>query len=295
MTLTFLSTICSFPFVLPSPKHKFSVLGYQTISVILPAMAPGPCGFLLLPSEVRICIYNRLLLSPRRCVDPFKTPCGPYVGWPGEVSFTPPGTLSFTTGLHSTILATCKTITFEGSPILYTGNRFDIWFDNVSFFTRMIGSRNANLVKDMSVFMCNLYAIPNDVRWDQAFRYCSNLRRLVLCFEFHIDRDEESPDVQGPYQESVFMLFKRVQKLLKAHSILKLAMSPYDTGQERTHSHFKEVRVSLVATEEDYYSHYSRGVDAINLDLDILLNDLREKTHRPLRRLRNRADRSRVA
>ena len=242
-------------------------------------MALNAINFLLLPAEIRNHIYRLLLLSPeiqwnRHYVSPFVNGSS---GMDRE--------LSYATGLHSTILATCRTIAFEASPILYGHNTFGLFLPEVSFFVQMIGPQNKNLLRDVQVFMKHLVKIPDFVRWDKAFRHCSSLRRLHFFFEFLIaDGLEGSPDEQSRCHESVFVFFKRAQKLLNTHSSLKLAMSSYPMGQERTHSNFKVLLGAFAASREDLDSDFPRHEDAIMLNLDVILNAMREKTHQPLRR-----------
>ncbi|KAL8830520.1 MAG: hypothetical protein Q9170_005695 [Blastenia crenularia] len=261
--------------------------------------ALGCSKILCLPAEIRCHIYNLLLLVPddhlgrRVFVEPFSRRQGR-----DDILWRMPGEdedenleyhrLSLKTGLHSAILATCKTIHSEASPILYAGNGFAMWVSHAAHFPVLIGSHNANLLKDVTIYANGLNEVPNRYRWDQAFRHCSNLRRVDVGSEFIIDDGEKGqyPGTGSQYHESTFIFFKRIQLLLKMHPSLEVATSPYAAGQGRHHSHYSFLDVSLLAAHDSLSAKYcADGNGNLVLDLDTVLDDLRAKLGK---RVRNR-------
>ncbi|KAI4141821.1 MAG: hypothetical protein L6R39_005172 [Caloplaca ligustica] len=244
----------------------------------------APPKLLTLPGEIRNRIYELLLLSPKEYVNPYLSRFrkGSNLFLATDVPRSHERhEWSFATGIHSRILTTCKTIAFEASPILYAENFFELRLSDASHFTQTIGPRNANLLRDVAIAENGIYQIPNEIRWERAFRYCSGMKRLHCCFEFVIDPDE---DEGQEYRHSVFLFFKRAQWLLKVHPTLKLAMSPYATGRCRIHTHFKSLCVSLIATKEDYGWEYLNDDAATVLDMNRSLNELRERIGLPVRK-----------
>lgn len=252
------------------------------------AMSVILSSFLSLPGEVRTSIYELLLLSPH---DPQgsrgqKQFVYPYVERSNEEDHE----LSFATGLHSAILASCKTVFSEASAILYAGNSFGLWMSHVSPFAYMIGPRNVNLLRDVSVYINGVCEVPNHFRWDQVFRHASGLRRLQIGFECVTGNDTWGNDGRDQYSQSIFLFFKRAQVWLKHHPSLTLGMSPHGAGQHFTSAIHIALDVSFVATEEDYRSRYLGEEKACVLDLNTILNELRDSMQMPMRQ-RKRADR----
>ena len=254
-------------------------------------------GFLRLPVEIRCHIYDILLIAPpsyKDYVDPFSyRRCGNdtlAITFANERDNDDHHLLSFRTGLHSAILATCKSIYHEASPVLYAGNRFGMWFSNAAYFPVMIGSRNANLLRNILVLGNGLCQVPNRFRWDQAFRRCSNLRRVDVSFGFIVHGGEQAqyPGTGSEYQESVFTFFKRLQLLLKMHPFLQFASSRYVAGQDRHHTHHCCLGVSLLAVGEIASGRDREDESSAVLDLDTILDDLRERLGMRVSRRRRR-------
>lgn len=198
--------------------------------------------------------------------------------------------LSFRTGLHSAILATCKSIYHEASPVLYASNRFGMWFPHAAYLPVMIGSCNANLLRRVIILGNGLCQVPNRFRWDQAFRRCSNLRRVDVSYEFIVHDGEQAqyPGTGSEYQESLFTFFKRVQLLLKMHPVLRLVTSRYAASQHRHHTHHCCLQVSLLAAGEIASGRDREDEFSAVLDLDTILDDLKERLGMRVSRRRRR-------
>ncbi|KAL8871941.1 MAG: hypothetical protein Q9174_002337 [Haloplaca sp. 1 TL-2023] len=261
--------------------------------------------FIRLPLEIRCQIYEHLLLAPfnhhgsREEVVPFShrrsrldPPLGIKFGsWEREEDLED-HPLSFTTGLHSAILATCQPIHQEASPLFYGCNQFSLDLLHATYFPTMIGPRNANLLQFLDIHTTGLYEVPNQFRWDHAFRSCSNLRRLDIGFEFIISDGKFAPHpgttTGSQYHGSLLIFFKRVQLLVKMHPTLRYATSSDSpAGEQRHHTHFSSLRVSLLAASELSSAQGRRDEgNLVVLDLDFILNDLREKLGKRVRKIR---------
>ncbi|KAL8787731.1 MAG: hypothetical protein Q9213_002051 [Squamulea squamosa] len=241
-------------------KYKVLELPCELSLASITMTPPTPPEFLSLPREIQNAIYNLLLLSPddaRRnleagIVRPYK--------WDSEDENN--HLLTFTTGLHSAILATCQTIAREASPILYAGNHFHMWWSHASHFVAMIGPRNANLLASFGVENFLTYEIPNNLLLDRTFRHCDGLRRLRVRSEMLA-----SDGVDG-YLESAFFFFERAQALLKVHPRLRMAVSPYEDGLEGQSlvQPYQEIDVSFVGGREADYLECFVGGEVIVID-----------------------------
>lgn len=189
--------------------------------------------------------------------------------------------LSYKIRLHPAIIATCKSIASEALPILYAGNTFAVWATRASYFTRMIGSRNAGLLRDVSIHMNGLYQIPEQLKLDQAFEHCTALKHLSVGFEFILDRETLDRN-----QHSVHDFLQQAQKWLAEHPSLMLAISASPTGQSQHHSHFTWLDVTFVAAQEGYVSLSIQEKDLFVLDLDAIINELGGILQKPVQQQR---------
>lgn len=255
---------------------------------------PKHSAFLSLPGEIRNRIYHILLVVPNPCEDPGRRQRIELYTDPSSDDERLRSRIrglncpSRTTGLDSTILATCRQILLEASPILYGDNSFSMWVSDTPDIPRLISPYNLNLLRDISIYSNGTYVVPNQYHWDKAFRHCSSLERLNIGFEFIV-----SDEKWDAYQDSKFWFFKWAQNWIKSHPSIRLAMSPWPTGQERTHSHFMWLNVSFLATREDYYQGWPGDEHPVILDLDGILNDLRLELGTKVRKQRGSNNRKR--
>ncbi|KAL8905563.1 MAG: hypothetical protein Q9207_002553 [Kuettlingeria erythrocarpa] len=236
-------------------------------------MAQKQSTFLSLPGELRNRIYDLLLLYVPRSRGGDPNYIDPYTS--GSSHDAP--VLSYRIRLHPAIIATCKSIMSEALPTLYAGNTFGLWATRATYFTGMIGSQNAGLLRDVSIGMNGLRQIPEQLKLDQAFEHCAALKRFEISFEFILD-----PSMLNQNQQSVHDFLQQAQKWLAEHPSLMLAMSASPTGQSRHHSHFTWLEVICVAAQADYGPLGIEENELFVLDLDAIINELEDMLQKPV-------------
>ncbi|KAL8926693.1 MAG: hypothetical protein Q9208_002767 [Pyrenodesmia sp. 3 TL-2023] len=236
-------------------------------------MAHAPPRFLSLPGELRNRIYEPLLLYADT-IGRSRAYIFPY----GPRSSDDAPELSYNTRLHPQILSTCSTIAFEALPILYAKNGFALWATQTPYFMRMIGTRNASLLKILLLTLDGVDGVPEQqLELEQAFELCASLKCVNISVEF--DLEEKTLD---EHQQSVHDLLCKAQKWLAAHPSLTLAMSPYPTGQCRYFDPYTELDITFVATQEDYCNEWEIADDPVVLDLNAILYELGQQLRRPV-------------
>lgn len=221
-------------------------------------MAHAPSRFLSLPGELRNRIYEFLLLYT-----PIISQESDYVNPYTFTSIGEAPCLSYRTGLHPEILGTSSIIAFEALPILYAKNRFAMWATEATCFTRMIGRRNAGLLKVIILFLNGVDRLLEQLKLDQVFEHGATLKHLNVSIGLFLEEK-----MLDKHQQSVHDFLCRAQQWLAAHPSLTLAMSPYPTGQCRRHSFFTALEITFVATQEDYYTGWDDADDPVVVDLN---------------------------
>ncbi len=231
--------------------------------------------FLCLPGEIRNRIYELLLLYEPRSRGGEPDYIDPYMSGSGDDA----PALSYKTRLHPAIIASCRNIASEALPILYAGNTFGMWAAHASYFTRMIGSRNAGMLRNVSIFMNGPYQIPEHLRLDQAFKGCAALKRFHFSFEFILHRETLDRN-----QQLVHDFLQQTRKWLAEHPSLNLAMSSSPTGQSRDYSHFTWLDFTCVAAQENYGPLGIDEEELFVLDLDAIIHELEDMLEKPVER-----------
>ncbi|KAI2890865.1 hypothetical protein CBS63078_9905 [Aspergillus niger] len=166
-----------------------------------PPPPPKPNLFLTLPSELRVLIYNHLLISHHQ-----QPPRGRTLSLSLSVADnianknkTPPSTLKkihlYTPyqhyHLHPSILHTCKQIHAEAFPILYTHNIFSITHPaQLLHHITNIGPVNTSLLRSLHIFVPWECSSSDIWSWvvllNDLSEHATGLRQLEIGWDTHI-------------------------------------------------------------------------------------------------------------